>query len=128
MQPDGYGRQTTGGERFTAHVSRAVRSAVIALSGELDHDSADRLRAALDEALALGTERVLVDCAGLGFCDSTGLNVLLQGRLAAQEADSRLELAALRPAVSRMLDLTGAKAVFTVHAGLDEAFAETGRP
>ena len=69
-------------------------------------------------------ERIVVDCADLRFCDSTGLNVLLRTRLAAREAGSRLELAALRPPVARMFDITGAQAVFPVYASLDEALAD----
>ncbi|WP_351227362.1 STAS domain-containing protein [Streptomyces sp. NPDC002133] len=97
---------------------------VVAVTGELDHDTAEPLRTALDDTLAGGARRILVDCSELLFCDSTGLNLLLRARLAAKETGARIELAALRPQVARMLAITGAGAVFHRYASLGEALAE----
>ncbi|MFI9586688.1 STAS domain-containing protein [Streptomyces sp. NPDC052236] len=44
------------------------------LAGELEHDSAQALREVLADTLLSRTARVLVDCADLRFCDSSGLN------------------------------------------------------
>ncbi|MEU3048348.1 MULTISPECIES: STAS domain-containing protein [unclassified Streptomyces] len=95
--------------------------AVLALSGELDHDTAEPLREALAEAVAQRPARIVVDCGELGFCDSTGLNVLLHARLEAQEAGCTVEVAALRQPVARMFEITGAHGVFRVHTDLDAA-------
>ncbi|MEV6651877.1 STAS domain-containing protein [Streptomyces sp. NPDC051219] len=113
--------------RFSVRRRAAAGTVVLALAGELDHDTAGPLREALGDALGAGTDRIVVDCAELRFCDSTGLNVLLRGRLAAQEAGARLELAALQPPVARMLHITGADGVFRVHTELAEALAESPR-
>ncbi|GGT37575.1 anti-sigma factor antagonist [Streptomyces kurssanovii] len=113
-----------GGERFGVAAARRGDTVVLSLSGELDHDTADPLREAIEEHLRKGAKRILVDCAGLDFCDSTGLNVLLHGRLTAQETDARVELAGMRPPVARMFEITGAHAVFRVHADVDEALAD----
>ncbi|MFE5804929.1 MULTISPECIES: STAS domain-containing protein [unclassified Streptomyces] len=107
--------------RFTVAVEAVEDGAVvIALAGELDHDTAQPLRDALDAALAPG-RRVLVDLATLGFCDSTGLNVLLNTRLAAQEAGATLELVGLHGPVARMFRITGADGVFPIHTDVAEA-------
>ncbi|MFE3328914.1 STAS domain-containing protein [Streptomyces sp. NPDC059176] len=115
-----------GADRFTVDTRPGPEPGILvfALSGELDHDTAEPLRTALDEGIAGGARRLLVDCSGLLFCDSTGLNVLLRARLAAQDADARVELAALRPQVARMLAITGAGAVFPRYASIGEALAE----
>ncbi|MEU1282234.1 STAS domain-containing protein [Streptomyces sp. NPDC005805] len=97
---------------------------VLALAGELDHDTADPLRQELSRAVGARPARVVVDCASLGFCDSTGLNVLLHARLEAREAGIRIEVSGLRPPVARMFGITGADSVFRLHAGLDEALAD----
>jgi anti-anti-sigma factor len=97
---------------------------VLALSGELDHDTAEPLREALARQVEEGAERILVDCSGLGFCDSTGLNVLLHARLAARENGGRIELAGLQPPVARMFDITGARAIFRVYDGVSEALTD----
>jgi anti-anti-sigma factor len=123
-KPQGDG---AGGARFTVEVRAGADTTVLALGGELDHDTAGVLREALAEGVATGAGRILVDCTDLSFCDSTGLNVLLRGRLAAREAGSRVELAALQPPVARMFGITGADAVFRVYGGLDEALADRGQ-
>lgn len=120
-KPQGDG---VGGARFTVEVRAGADTVVLVLGGELDHDTAGPLREALAEGVASGAGRILVDCTDLRFCDSTGLNVLLRARLAAREAGSRVELAALQPQVARMFDITGADGVFRVYGGVDEALAD----
>ncbi|MFB9515196.1 STAS domain-containing protein [Streptomyces purpureus] len=115
---------TAGPGRFRVAVRQAPGAVVLALDGELDHDTAGPLRAALDEEISAGSGRLVVDCSSLRFCDSTGLNVLLRARLAALDAGGSLELAGLRPPVVRMFEITGAHAVFRVHSDLDEALAQ----
>ncbi|MFD7630599.1 STAS domain-containing protein [Streptomyces sp. NPDC059851] len=115
------------GEQFAVEVRRMDSAVVLLLFGELDHDTAEPLRAALDAALAAGGPvRLIIDCAGLAFCDSTGLNMLLRARLAAEEAGGSVELASLGRQVARMLRLTGADGVFTIHRDLSEAVSSGG--
>lgn len=111
------------GSPLTADLRWSGACAVIAVSGELDHDSIQPLGDALDEVFTRGADRIVVDCAGLTFCDSTGLNILLRARQRAAEAGSTVELAALRPPVGRMFDVTGAMSVFTVHEELPDTLA-----
>ncbi|MFD7031646.1 STAS domain-containing protein [Streptomyces sp. NPDC059917] len=114
-------------ERFSVEATHVEGAVVLTLSGELDHDTAGPLRAALEAALSGdGGSRLLIDCAGLGFCDSTGLNALLRARLAARETGARLELAGLRQPVARMFRTTGADGVFRVHDDLAAALASDG--
>lgn len=61
-------------------------SEVVTPVGELDHHTADLLREPLERAVEQGRVRLVVDCSGLEFCDSTGLNVLLGARLKAEAA------------------------------------------
>lgn len=87
---------------------------VLVLVGELDLDSSGDLRAALDRAFAEPAGVVVVDCAGLEFCDSTGLNALLRAKARAAVDGSRIELAWPRPLILRMLELTGATDAFPI--------------
>ncbi|MFF0062352.1 STAS domain-containing protein [Streptomyces sp. NPDC005279] len=121
-QPQGEGAPGRG--RFRVEVRADADAVVLVLDGELDHDTVQPLREALAEAVEARAERIVVDCADLRFCDSTGLNVLLRARLAASETGGRVELAGLRPPVARMFDITGAQAVFRVYATIDEALAD----
>lgn len=110
--------------RLHVEVGQQGRSAVFAPAGELDHHTADLLSEPLDAALDAGISRLVIDCSGLEFCDSTGLNVLLSARLRADAAGGAVHLAAMRPTVARVFEITGADAVFTVHATLDQALQE----
>lgn len=115
---------TTGRDRLQVAVRQHGASAVVTPSGELDHHTADLLREQLDRCLEAGHSRLVVDCAGLEFCDSTGLNVLLSARLAAEAAGGGVHLVAMLPAVARVFEITGAEAVFSVHETLDQALVE----
>jgi anti-sigma B factor antagonist len=58
--------------------------------------------------------QVVVDMAGVDFCDSTGMNVLLAALRRARERGGDLVLAGPRPAVRKILQVTGLESVFTV--------------
>lgn len=120
---DSYYGSAAEDRRFAVTVGQAAGTAVLTLTGELDHDTVEPLRTALAERIAAAPQRIVVDCAGLRFCDSTGLNALLRARTAAQAAGAGIELAALQPPVARMFEITGAYAVFRIHADLDQALA-----
>lgn len=113
--------------RLRVEVRKEGAGAVVSPAGELDHHTADLLREPLDRCLDEGFSRLVVDCSGLEFCDSTGLNVLLGARLRAEAAGGGVHLAGMRPMVARVFEITGADAVFTVHDSVEAALAdETG--
>ncbi|MER7949589.1 STAS domain-containing protein [Streptomyces sp. NPDC096079] len=107
---------------------RRPGTVVLSLDGELDHETAEPLRNALGGAS--GAVRVVVDCSGLRFCDSTGLNVLLRTRLRLLAEGGRVELAGLRAPVERIFAITGALQVFGVYDDVDTALGtpEARRP
>ncbi|NML50650.1 STAS domain-containing protein [Streptomyces sp. R302] len=108
--------------RVDVRFDRGGETVVVAPLGELDHDTAEPLGTALEKHA--DAARLVVDCAGLDFCDSTGLNLLLRARARALEAGARLDLAGLRPPVDRMFEITGALHVFRVYADAHEALAD----
>ncbi|MGX2995098.1 STAS domain-containing protein [Streptomyces sp. JNUCC 64] len=108
-------------DRLRVDVRRHGTSAVVTPAGELDHHTAELLQEPLDTFFDEGAARVVVDCSRLEFCDSTGLNVLLGARLRAEAAGGGVHLAGMLPTVARVFEITGAEAVFTVHATLDDA-------
>jgi anti-anti-sigma factor len=122
----GRGRDTATAEAggFAVESRSLGTRVVLALAGELDHDSAPLLSDFLSTALGRPeVSAVVVDCAGLSFCDSTGLNTLLAARLQAQETGTRLRLAALPRVAERVFEITGATAVFDLYPDVDQALA-----
>lgn len=114
---------STSRGRLTVDVRHHGVSAVVTPEGELDHHTADLLSEPLERSVADGYSRLVVDCSRLDFCDSTGLNVLLGARLKAEAAGGGVHLAGMRPVVSRVFEITGVGAVFTVHDDLESALA-----
>jgi anti-sigma B factor antagonist len=92
--------------------------AIVIASGEIDLYTAPRLHSELAAVIASAAPapRVTVDMSGVEFCDSTGMNVLLSCLRQVQERGGELELAAPRPAVRKILQVTGLDSVFTIAA------------
>jgi anti-sigma B factor antagonist len=89
---------------------------LVIATGEIDLYTAPRLQSELAAVIASAApaSRVIVDMSGVEFCDSTGMNVLLSCLRQVRERGGELELAAPRPAVRKILSVTGLDAVFTV--------------
>jgi anti-sigma B factor antagonist len=97
---------------------------VLALAGEIDLYTAPRLQAELTSALAASkSAQIVVDMSAVDFCDSTGMNVLLAAHRLASEKGGDLTLAAPRPPVRKILEVTWLQSVFTIH---DDLAAVTG--
>lgn len=88
---------------------------VIALTGDLDPATAPALDAAIAEAAATdGTQRVVLDLAGLGFLDSSGLRVFVTAREALRERGAELALRNPSRNAVRLLDITGLSEIIAV--------------
>ena len=88
---------------------------IVIVAGEIDLYTAPRLHRELVDVLADDRPaRVIVDMSGVVFCDSTGMNVLLAAQRLAREHGGNIELSGPRPAVRKILQVTGLESVFTV--------------
>jgi anti-anti-sigma factor len=99
---------------------------VVAVTGEIDYDSAPLLQRALDQVLRSCGSRLEVDLAGVGFCDCAGLDVLLHTRCLARDAQVTLTLAGVGTAVQRLLELTDTRPLFTLTAPAPRAGSAAG--
>jgi anti-sigma B factor antagonist len=90
--------------------------AIVIAAGEIDLYTAPRLQSELAEVIANAAPapRIVVDMSGVEFCDSTGMNVLLSCLRQVRERGGELELAAPRPAVMKILQVTALDSVFTI--------------
>jgi anti-sigma B factor antagonist len=81
------------------------------LQGDLDLVTAPLLQRRIDELLGAGHNRLLVDADSLGFCDSTGLRVLMSARRRLAERSGELQLLRTSGVLQRLLDLSGVAAL-----------------
>jgi len=79
----------------------------VAPSGDLDLVTAPSLRAALEEAAALGPARIVLTLRDVTFLDSTALGVIVHGLRIATDRGRVLTLTAPTPSVRRVLTATG---------------------
>lgn len=113
--PAGSGGRVPAVELNVSSRSQGDHAIVIA-TGEIDLYTAPRLQSELAEVIANAApaSRIVVDMSGVEFCDSTGMNILLSCLRQVRERGGELELAAPRPAVMKILQVTALDSVFTI--------------
>jgi anti-anti-sigma factor len=99
---------------LTVEETRTATDAVLALTGEIDMATANELKAAADRSLRNPTNRVVLDFAGVTFCDSQGLSTLISLNRQVSAAGSQLVLINIGDFMGRLLDITGLRAAFEV--------------
>jgi anti-sigma B factor antagonist len=105
-------------EIVTSTVGAAV---VLQVEGRLNMVAAPRLRAAVDEAVAGGSPRLVVDLTATTFVDSSGLGALVAGLKTARQAGGDLRIVGAGDQVATVLTLTNLDRVLRPHARLEDA-------
>ena len=95
----------------------------LALAGRLDAFSAPRLRQCLDEAMAQGQVRLVVDLSNAPLVDSNGLGVLVSGMKQARQNGGDLKLAGLQPTTRVIFELTRLDRAFDIADDVEAALA-----
>ena len=94
--------------------SRQPSGVVLTVAGELDAHSSPLLRTKLLELVAGEDQEVVVDLAGVSFCDSTGLGVLVGAHRRMAASERTLTVQSVRPAVRHLLEVSGLDQVLLV--------------
>ncbi|MEV8309761.1 STAS domain-containing protein [Streptomyces flavidovirens] len=96
-------------------------TAVLAVGGELDLDTATLLHTHLANQIHHGRLQLVLDLSGLEFMDSSGLNTVIKATRETRQANGNLYLAAATPTVHRLLEITGMSAATPIHSSVDDA-------
>lgn len=94
----------------------------IRLRGELDHHTAEKLRA--DTTMAIekhGIRHIILNLEKLSFMDSSGLGVILGRYKQIQAMHGEMVVCAISPAVKRLFDMSGLFKIISQEP--NEAFA-----
>lgn len=74
---------------LTARLNKLDRVSVISIEGDIDGNAAEQLRDVVSEAIGSDLDRLVLDLAGLGFMNSSGIaavvGILRQARAAGVE-------------------------------------------
>jgi anti-anti-sigma factor len=95
-------------------VQRAPDEVVFHLAGEIDVLTVTNLSALVTEMLADPPNRIVLDMAGVTFCDSQGLGTLVVLSRKAQHARAVLALANVGDFLMRVLDITGLRSALMI--------------
>lgn len=100
--------------RFTLTAEVGQGTAHLRLDGDLDYDTSDELAEWAARCLAghHDLRELRIDCAGLRWCDSMGLSVLLMIHRRTTARNVRLNLDNPPPFLERTLNTTGVRQLF----------------
>ncbi|PRY59501.1 anti-sigma B factor antagonist [Knoellia remsis] len=99
---------------------------VVKVAGEVDVYTAPQLRSALEEQIAAGRTKIVVDLGGVGFLDSTGLGVLVGRLKVLRRLDGWLGVVCTDERILRLFSITGLDQVLPVHDTVKAAVAASG--
>jgi anti-sigma B factor antagonist len=102
----------TDGPALDIAPEREADRLVLRLRGDVDMAAAEVLTAALSHAVTEPVPEVVVDLADVGFLDSTGIRVLLEGRERARERGIVITARDPQPVVLNVLRITNVAELF----------------
>ena len=99
--------------------------AVIAVAGRLDHDNCEHFRAGIKPYLDQGGsgQRIVLDLAGLDYVSSAGLRCFMLAAKQVRGQGGKIVLAALRPVVAEIFQISRFDMVFELHPSVGAALA-----
>jgi len=100
---------------ISSHVT-GTREMRLTLAGELDLATTRLLGQHVEHALATAPRRLLLDLAGVTFCDSTGVGALCEARTAVVERGVRFVAVNPGRMTRRIMRVTGLLALLTTEA------------
>ncbi len=102
------------------------RCLVARVGGEMDYESGPWFRARFQELIARGGRFLVLDLAGVPFCDSAGLNVLIAAWQQADAVGAVLVLVCVPEPLRRILEMTGVDRCLRVYDTVSDAQAVVG--
>ena len=116
---------------LTVKIHKTDVATVVALAGRLTlGESATQLRETLQQMVADGARRIVLNLAELNYVDSSGIGLLVSSYATMNRVGGQIKLASLNSRVKDLLLITKLFTVFEVYeheiAALD-AFAEIAR-
>ncbi len=94
---------------------------VLDVGGEVDLYTAPSLRDRIGQLAEAGASRIVVNLGDVGFIDSSGLGVLVQGLKRLREAGGDLALVVSDGPTLKVLAITGLDKVFAIHSSVPDA-------
>jgi anti-sigma B factor antagonist len=94
---------------------------VLEPEGKFNLVAAPQLKARIDDLVAVGKARLVVDLHAVDFIDSSGLGALIGGLKTARQQGGDLRIAAAGDQVRAVLKLTNLDRILAPYASIEEA-------
>jgi len=94
---------------------------VIDLIGQIKSSDHAELQKKLLGMIEQGEKRIVVNCSGLTYINSSGLRILLIVLRKITAAGGELRIAGLRDSIREIMVISGFTSIFSIYATLDEA-------
>jgi len=100
---------------LTVNITTQQDSSVLAtINGEIDAYTAPKLREQLLAIDTKNTKKAVLDLAGVGYMDSTGIGVIVAFYKSVIADGGELTLVGLSPRLKRLFDITGLSGIIHV--------------
>ena len=103
------------------HTTPDERCPVVQLKGDVDLRTSPDLRERLLQLVQQRPQRVILDLAGVGYMDSSGVGTMVEFKRYLERREGQLVLTGLQPRVRSLLEITRLDQFFTIAANVDEA-------
>lgn len=119
-------REPEDGRGLAIAERQLERTVLLTLDGRLEGRNAPILTERIFAAVGRGSARVVLDCEGMGYVDSSGLRALLVSAKLCNEKGGRLVLAALPPECRSIIDMGGFTSVIDYFETREAALTALG--
>jgi anti-sigma B factor antagonist len=113
----------TTDDRFAVAAQTTTTGSTLTIRGDLDASTAPEVLKEIEGITVSGGELLVVDLAGLTFCDSSGITALIAAHNVAEAANADMVLVSAPAQLTRTLGLIGLAGFFTTYATADQAIA-----
>jgi anti-sigma B factor antagonist len=105
------------------HTRREGDTAVVTVNGKLDMVTVAEFRKTVQDAIAGGAKRAVIDLDGLSYISSAGIGAIAMSANEFKALGGDLRVASPQANVSRVLEICGIDKVVHVHPSVAEALA-----
>ena len=110
------------------HEYREGEATVLAAHGELDFRTGAQLAARLAHSAAAGQHRIVLDVAGIAFCDTHGIRIMIGGNLRARDQGGWLRVVRPDWRIRKLLSILPALEIPEVFESIADALTEAREP
>lgn len=99
---------------------------VLVVQGSIDALTADAFLKAMEEEVAQGHRRLVIDLSGTSYASSAGLRAVLVALKECRQQGGDLRLAALHKGVARVFEMSGFNSILKIYDEVDAAVDSFG--